>query len=54
MILQRLKKSVLKMTMCDVMGAERNSYPYFKHFENSLQIAVGGAIWLDITCIDAT
>jgi Cof subfamily protein (haloacid dehalogenase superfamily) len=51
--LTKVDDDILKMSVCDIMGAEQNSYPYFKQFENRLKIAVGGAIWLDITCTDA-
>jgi Cof subfamily protein (haloacid dehalogenase superfamily) len=51
--LTKVEDAVLKMSMCDIVGAEQNSYPYFKHFGNSLKIAVGGTIWLDITRTDA-
>jgi Cof subfamily protein (haloacid dehalogenase superfamily) len=39
----------LKFTVCDLAGSEVNSYPYFKTYEESLQVKVSGPIWLDIS-----
>jgi Cof subfamily protein (haloacid dehalogenase superfamily) len=39
----------LKMTVCDLAGAATNSYPYFKAWENELQVKVSGKVWLDIS-----
>jgi Cof subfamily protein (haloacid dehalogenase superfamily) len=46
--LTKIDSAILKMTVYDYAGSEQNSYPRFKHFENRLKIAVGGAKWLDI------
>lgn len=39
----------LKFTLCDLTGSEANSYPHYKHLENSLKVKVSGPIWLDIS-----
>ncbi|WAC12172.1 HAD family hydrolase [Dyadobacter pollutisoli] len=39
----------LKFTLCDLAGSEVNSYPHYKHYEESLQVKVSGPIWLDIS-----
>jgi Cof subfamily protein (haloacid dehalogenase superfamily) len=39
----------LKFTICDLTGSEANSYPHYKHLENSLKVKVSGPIWLDIS-----
>lgn len=39
----------LKIAVCDLAGAEGNSYHYFKNKENDLQVKVSGAIWLDLS-----
>ncbi|CAG5071380.1 Sugar phosphatase YbiV [Dyadobacter sp. CECT 9623] len=39
----------LKFTLCDLAGSEVNSYPYYKKFEDDLQVKVSGPIWLDIS-----
>jgi Cof subfamily protein (haloacid dehalogenase superfamily) len=39
----------LKFTLCDLAGSQQNSYPHFKHYEESLQVKVSGPIWLDIS-----
>ncbi len=39
----------LKFTLCDLAGSEGNSYPYYKHLSDTLQVKVSGPIWLDIS-----
>jgi Cof subfamily protein (haloacid dehalogenase superfamily) len=39
----------LKFTLCDLAGSEGNSYPYYKHLSDVLQVKVSGPIWLDIS-----
>lgn len=43
----------LKIAICDLAGAEQNSYRYFKALENDLQVKVSGQIWLDLFHKDA-
>ena len=47
--LKRVEDVVFKVTLCDFMDAERNSYLYYKDYEKDYKIAVGGKIWLDIS-----
>ena len=47
--LTKVRDLVLKLSLCDLEGAETNSYPHFRKFENDYSIAVSGQIWLDIT-----
>ena len=37
----------LKFTICDLDGAEKNSLPHLKHFEDRLQVKLSGKIWID-------
>ncbi len=39
----------LKFTLCDLNGSEANSYPHYKHLEDSLKVKISGPIWLDIS-----
>ncbi|NME35400.1 MULTISPECIES: HAD family hydrolase [Fusobacterium] len=39
----------LKVTICDLTGSEKNSYPYYKKYEEIYKVAISGEIWLDIT-----
>ncbi|RYG43939.1 MAG: HAD family hydrolase [Chitinophagaceae bacterium] len=39
----------LKIAICDLNGAEKNSYPKFRHLEGELQVKVSGRIWLDLS-----
>lgn len=47
--LQNVDDLILKISFCDLVNAETNSYPFYKRFENDFSIAVSGKIWLDIT-----
>jgi Cof subfamily protein (haloacid dehalogenase superfamily) len=37
----------LKFTICDLQGAEENSLPHLKHFDDRLQVKLSGEIWID-------
>lgn len=37
----------LKLTVCDLSGAEENSLPHLKHFGDRLQVKLSGEIWID-------
>jgi hydroxymethylpyrimidine pyrophosphatase-like HAD family hydrolase len=39
----------LKIAICDLSGAEQNSYPHFIEYHNELQIKVSGNVWLDLS-----
>lgn len=39
----------LKIAICDLAGAERNSYLVFKQQQEHLQVKVSGNIWLDLS-----
>ncbi|MBX3254704.1 MAG: HAD family hydrolase [Chitinophagaceae bacterium] len=39
----------LKIAICDFRGSEQNSYTWFKHLENELQVKVSGTLWLDLS-----
>jgi len=47
--LTKIDTPIIKLSLCDLAGAEQNSYKYYRQFENSLKVAVGGASWLDVT-----
>lgn len=47
--LTKVDDLVLKISLCDLDDAEKNSYPSFKKFEEDYSIAISGRIWLDIT-----
>lgn len=47
--LENVDDTVLKVTMCDFNGAEKNSYKYFEKYKDELQVAIAGDIWLDMT-----
>lgn len=50
--LDNVKDDCLKITMCDYIGSQENSYEHFKN-EQSFKVAVSGTIWLDITSKNA-
>lgn len=39
----------LKLTICDLSGAEEHSLPFVEHFRNQLQVKLSGKIWIDFT-----
>jgi Cof subfamily protein (haloacid dehalogenase superfamily) len=39
----------LKIAICDLNGAEKNSYPRFRQLEGELQVKLSGQIWLDLS-----
>lgn len=39
----------MKITICDLTGAEENSYPYVKKYSENFKVAVSGFVWIDIT-----
>lgn len=40
---------ILKITICDLSGAEANSYPHVKHLKEDFQVKLSGEIWIDFT-----
>jgi len=39
----------LKIAICDLAGAEGNSYTFFQQKKDQLQVKVSGSIWLDLS-----
>lgn len=50
--LTKVDELTLKLSLCDLIDAEMNSYPHFRKFESDYSIAVSGKMWLDITNLD--
>lgn len=48
-LLQVADDQFLKIAICDLAGAETNSFTHFKQKREILQIKVSGSIWLDIS-----
>lgn len=46
--LTKINEQVIKYTLCDLNGAEENSFPIFESFVEDVQICVAGYVWLDI------
>lgn len=38
---------ILKVTICDLSGAEENTLPHVAHFKKDLQVKLSGEIWID-------
>lgn len=51
--LTAVTEPILKVSLCDLVDAETNSYPHFKQFEASCKVAVAGERWLDFTALNA-
>lgn len=43
-----LEEPILKVSFCDLVSAERNSYPHFKKYEEDFNVAISSEIWLDL------
>ena len=43
----------LKVTICDLSGAEENSLPFVSHFKKEAQVKLAGKIWVDFTAKSA-
>ncbi|RAV98256.1 HAD family hydrolase [Pseudochryseolinea flava] len=39
----------LKIAICDLSGAEQNTYPHFREYQNDLQVKISGNVWLDLS-----
>lgn len=37
----------LKLTICDLSGAEKNTLPHVEHYKKDLQVKLSGKIWID-------
>lgn len=44
---------VLKLTVCDLSGAEAHTLPQLKKFQNDFQVKLSGEIWIDVNHKDA-
>ena len=47
--LTKVDDEALKITLCDLTGAEKNSFPYVEKYNEKYKVAVSGFIWIDIT-----
>lgn len=52
--LTTVEDAVVKISMCDLISAETNSYPHYTKFQKDFSVAVAGPMWLDITNSDGT
>ena len=44
----------LKIAICDSLIAEKNSYNYFKNYEDRFQVVLSGKVWMDLGKIDTS
>lgn len=51
--LKKVEDTILKVTICDWKGVEKNSYHKFKEYINDFKVAVAAKIFLDITSLTA-
>jgi Cof subfamily protein (haloacid dehalogenase superfamily) len=49
--LTKIDDEILKVSLCDFLGSEKNSHKYFKAYEDEFNVAISGENWLDITHI---
>lgn len=46
--LTKVNDDILKVTICDFSGSEKNSNSYFDSYRDKVQVTVSGEIWLDM------
>jgi len=46
--LTKVEDDILKFTICDFIGSEKNSVTYYNDYKDKLQVSISGTIWLDI------
>jgi Cof subfamily protein (haloacid dehalogenase superfamily) len=51
--LAKVEDPILKMSVLDLRGADQYSYPHYVQFADRLKVALGGALWVDVTRADA-
>ncbi|MBW8684750.1 HAD family hydrolase [Chitinophaga rhizophila] len=51
--LTKVDDPILKMSVLDLNGADQNSYLHYTQFADRLKVALGGALWVDVTRLDA-
>lgn len=44
---------ILKLTVCDLSGAEENTFPHVEKFQKDLQVKLSGKIWIDFNHLEA-
>lgn len=52
--LSEINDEIFKIAICDFIGAEKNSYTYFKDLEERFQVVVSGNVWLDLGKLDTS
>lgn len=52
-LLQVSNDVILKVTICDLDGAEEHSLPHLHHFKKDLQVKLSGEIWIDFNAMEA-
>lgn len=46
--LTKVEDDILKFTICDFKGVEKNSINYYNDYKDKLQVSMSGDIWIDI------
>lgn len=47
-----VKDEFFKIAVCDFLISEKNSYKYFKEYEDRFQVVLSGKVWMDLGKID--
>lgn len=45
----KVDDEALKITICDITGAEKNTHPYLAKYTKDFKVCVSGYIWVDVT-----
>ena len=47
--LNTVTDEIMKVTICDFISPELNSFPHFENYVDDFKVVISGKIWLDIT-----
>lgn len=47
--IKEIDDDIVKIAICDILGAETNSYPILEKYKDRFQVVISGAIWIDLS-----
>lgn len=52
--LNEIEDEFFKIAVCDFLISEKNSYKYFKGYEDKFQVVISGKVWMDLGKLDTS
>ncbi|STO30974.1 Sugar phosphatase SupH [Fusobacterium necrogenes] len=52
--LNNVEDEFFKIAVCDFLISEKNSYKYFKDYEDKFQVVISGKVWMDLGKLDTS